>query len=318
MKKIIMLLSFFIVTFTLGQTAMANYAWFQQGAYYQGVATYQANSTSFLENKYQYDSSFRAIANASSSAFANIQSSMYDLITAQMAGVSQYRGHSVSVGGKMGINFVGAGSYSHFNMNLPTIDASINFKQVVLIFVSITCSVQVHIEGMQAYGDIDVLGGNILNIYAKGTPNISQNCSGNIPIVGDLIANFAEGKIANLAQKITANFSTAKGFPISAYTFLGLNSSIKPGQYVINSFDVGLFIKNNLSTLIYNNSVSVSLSQPTGKPIGGAWDGQFKRVADEIARFSFPNQSLSLVINDIRDYEYDFYCPPGKYNCQIP
>jgi hypothetical protein len=159
-------------------------------------------------------------------------------------------------------------------------------------------------------------------------PSSSVTCESSLdwlPIIGDLIDDWVAGKISRAVVGQVNDFASSAINAILPYgpSYLGIYDVIPVGAYMVNGVDVGLYLKNNFSSLFTGKTLSMSLGPYNPAPVvygtGEPWNTTFTSNVVTID-FSDQNTQLTFSVKDTRDYLYRWKCSvrdPSKV-CQIP
>jgi hypothetical protein len=167
-------------------------------------------------------------------------------------------------------------------------------------------------------------GASYVDVHPSGTASCTSSISW-IPIIGWLIDDFisdkAEDLIAAEMNGISAQaLSTAVPY---GPKYLGIYAAVPLNTYFIDGIDIGLYLRNNFSSLFTGRTLSLSLGPFVPGPIvyGGAGGGPLT-VNGNVIRIDFSDQNtqLSFSIEDSRTYRYSWVCSVANpsLKCAIP
>jgi len=192
--------------------------------------------------------------------------------------------------------------------------------------ISGSCTATLKFSNVRLSAMYDITTGQSVQVTAADLhPTQDVSCSTSLdwfPILGNLVSNYIEGlandKISAAVNTFVTNLTTAG--PGIQLPYFGLPSTIGYGQYVIDGFDAGAYLKNNFMNLFIGQSVTMTLSDPKVFTILSDTPAVFVNRNYQRLRVDFSGASttLSLSLAEARHYKYVWKCPPKGPSCQEP
>ena len=224
------------------------------------------------------DSVYAKIADLGSNLIPRIENGVNQLIGGEFQRVPEYRSHTTQITGPMVIAIKGRNEGS-------LADSSISFDQLRidsywvktkknwLFSISVRCTISIIAQSPTLEGKYDIESGEFSLGASKLNVQHAQDCSssiGWIPLLGDIVDGFINRKAASYLENTIATY--ASGLPKEFYSgdFMGLSEVLVPGRFVSQGFDYGVFVRNQLKSLLSKSDVTVQLkarSSPGGRMI---------------------------------------------------
>lgn len=192
-------------------------------------------------------------------------------------------------------------------------------------FVSGSCTASLRFNNMVLSAVYDVTTGQSVRLSAADlhlTHGVSCNTGLDwVPVFGDLInslvTNFADGLVTEALTGFVSSFTGAgSGAQLPYFGFL---NTLGHGQYVVDGFDVGDYLKNNFTNLFIGQAVTmtvydpaVSTQQVKPAPMNDI-DRYYPRFSVSFAGGPAP---ISFQLMSIKHYDLLQVCPKPGPRCQ--
>jgi hypothetical protein len=184
-----------------------------------------------------------------------------------------------------------------------------------------TCITTVTFSNVQFAATYNPTTGQMLDdpavTYANLNPSTSVSCSTNldwVPFIGtmvdSLVANEFNAELQSTLVAVDQNLVSSV-FP-TATAQIGIDTVLKPGQFVIGGVDWGAYIDNNFGSLFTGKSLTVSMAEylPPTKSTNALRQPNDLTVDTKslVVDFSDGARTLKVSIDDIEDFTWDYTC----------
>ena len=162
--------------------------------------------------------------------------------------------------GDLFLNITGAGPG-----NLALSAGGFNYSMYMegskyVLGIKITCRVDLRLNNVQFRSNYNPYTGAVSNASASYNAEQSVDCSNSLdwfPLLGDLINNKAQSMIGSaINQQVNAWSGRVLDVQPQRALF-GFTAGIQAGKYMVNGFDAGAYLLNNLSNLYVGKNISI-------------------------------------------------------------
>jgi hypothetical protein len=316
LKLRIFILSAVAVALAAPTPALAAYRWMTDDITYTGTVQYNGTSRSITYDEYDKSDPFGPIVNARDSLYSSLRSSLYNAVGSEASTASQYRWHASNLTGPLDLKLVGIPGTSASSVTLsgPTASFQVHFKQVNFAIVVTECDLYVNTGPITLTdGRLDAALGTLTGLRLSNfSPTHSESCSssiGWIPVIGNLWDDLANHLFGGLVDRVFDKAMDMSSQVLQPSTFVGLNAAIPVGKFMIDNFDVGAYLRDNLGNLFSQNTISVHFAEvsPQNTPKSGG----------DVFSLGFTQPNLSFSLTETFYREYEWYCP-GPRRCELP
>lgn len=126
--------------------------------------------------------------------------------------------------------------------------------------IKITCRIQLRLNGVQFQSTYNPYTGAVSNANVTYNAQQSVDCSNSLdwmPLIGDLINNKAQSMIGGAISQQASSWSGRVLDIQPQRALFGFTAGIQPGKYMVNGFDAGAYLLNNLNSLYVGKSISI-------------------------------------------------------------
>lgn len=167
--------------------------------------------------------------------------------------------------------------------------------------IKIICNVSLRLNSVQFQSNYNPYTGAVSNASVTFDAQQSVDCSNSLdwmPLLGDLINNKAQSRIGSAISQQAATWSGRVLDVQPQRALFGFTTGIQPGKYMVNGFDAGAYLLNNLSSLYVGKSISLyvanqykyepQVSFPTKQPDLQVRGNRFNvEISDAYSRLGF-------------------------------
>ncbi|MDC8758216.1 hypothetical protein [Janthinobacterium fluminis] len=181
---------------------------------------------------------------------------------------------------------------------------------------SVTCRSQVTLNSISFSSQYNPYNGAVAGTVIDFTPTQSTSCDSSfswIPFLGDFIDRKASSM---LGSAMLSKLSSLAGqvLPVAPQqAFFGFSNAIQPNEYMIGSFDAGMYVKNNLQSLYVGKTISLFIANDYKyEPGNRNQPGPASAGGTSLAlNFSDANGQVGFAVNANKNYTWVKYIIPG-------